>query len=526
MKKSCIGVLTGLFLFSGLFFAIRASAVSSAGGNRGKSYGVGTVKGARSTRTDISSLPGGLQRAVSETFGANDPQYRVTGSNGAYRAVNSRERLRASIGMEGFTVRKGSNEWGLRMTAWGRGSRLTKAGPGKALSNSNRVEINRGGIVEWWVNGPLGIEQGWTIAKRPHEGPDRGRLRLVLSESGNLRATVLPRGKSLSVSSSTGREVLRYAGLSAYDKTGRRLPAHFEATAKEVCVVVDDRNAAYPVRIDPWIQTAELTASGDAPYDSLGWSVAVSADGKTVVAGAPEATVGANSCQGAVYVFKEPASGWANGTQAARLTASDGAADDQLGHSVAMSADGATVIAGAECAAVGGNKDQGAVYLFKEPASGWANGTESAKLTASDMGLGGGQLGDSVAVSANGATVVATGWDASDQYSVYVFGEPASGWASMTQTAKLSESGGGVGDDGTVAISSDGATVVAGDVRYEGFEGAVYVFKKPGSGWANETETAELTASDGAEDDLGYSVAVSADGSTVAAGATFATVGG
>ena len=70
----------------------------------------------------------------------------------------------------------------------------------------------------------------------------------------------------------------------------------------------------------------ELTASDRAAYDSLGSSVALSPDGATIVAGAPDANVGGVNYKGAVYVFNEPASGWAYGygTEAARLIASDG----------------------------------------------------------------------------------------------------------------------------------------------------------------------------------------------------------
>ena len=59
--------------------------------------------------------------------------------------------------------------------------------------------------------------------------------------------------------------------------------------------------------------------------------------GDTVVAGAPFATVNGRFGQGAAYVFVKPASGWASATEAAKLTASDGAASDQLGNSVAIS---------------------------------------------------------------------------------------------------------------------------------------------------------------------------------------------
>ena len=90
---------------------------------------------------------------------------------------------------------------------------------------------------------------------------------------------------------------------------------------------VDDAGARYPLRVDPVVQQAELTASDLGGL--LGASVAIS--GNTIVAGAPEATVNGNPYQGAVYVFVKPRGGWANATQTARLTASDGAAGDGLG---------------------------------------------------------------------------------------------------------------------------------------------------------------------------------------------------
>ena len=85
-------------------------------------------------------------------------------------------------------------------------------------------------------------------------------------------------------------------------------------------------------------------------------------------------------------MFTEPASGWTNMTQTAKLTASDGTANDyvrqlsfdQQQHGGGRSAD----------ATVGANIGQGAAYVFTEPASGWANMTQTAKLTASDGAAG------------------------------------------------------------------------------------------------------------------------------------------
>jgi hypothetical protein len=112
-----------------------------------------------------------------------------------------------------------------------------------------------------------------------------------------------------------------------------------------------------------WTQAAELTASNGADGDGLGWSVAML--GGTVVAGAPNHTVGGHANQGAAYVFAEPASGWANETQTAELTASDGATNDLLGSSVGVSGD--TVVAGAPNHTVGGHARQGAAYVFAVP---------------------------------------------------------------------------------------------------------------------------------------------------------------
>jgi FG-GAP repeat len=90
--------------------------------------------------------------------------------------------------------------------------------------------------------------------------------------------------------------------------------------------------------------TAKLTASSSSGVSGLSQGISIS--GKTIVLGAPETTIGSNSGQGAVLVYHEPTTGWKTTPRfAAELTASDGAANDNLGASAAVS--GATVIGGA-----------------------------------------------------------------------------------------------------------------------------------------------------------------------------------
>ena len=113
-------------------------------------------------------------------------------------------------------------------------------------------------------------------------------------------------------------------------------------------------------------QAAELTASDGESADRLGSSIALS--GQTVVAGAPLRAVGSSAKQGAAYVFVMPPAGWSGSlVQTAKLTASNGAEQDHLGESVAVSGD--TVLAGAPDHKVGANHEQGAAYVFEEPPS-------------------------------------------------------------------------------------------------------------------------------------------------------------
>ena len=386
--------------------------------------------------------------------------------------------------------------------------------------HANRVIYSHRGLREWYANGPLGLEQGFDVVGPPTTGT--GGLVFALSLSGELR----PRVRGGAVLLSGGDASLRYTAPEASDATGRRLRAQFRLRDRQLTISVDDRGARYPVHVDPFLQQAQLTASDGAAGDGLGFSVAVSGD--TIVAGAPFHRVGANPAQGAVYVFAEHGDGWGNATQTAELTASDGAARDTLGSSVAISGD--TIVAGAPDHQVGANANQGAAYVFVKPASGWGNAIQTAELSASD-GLADDGLGSSVAAS--GDSIVAgapfhTVGSNTAQGAAYVFAQPAGGWANAQQTAELTATDGGSDDELASSLGVSGSTIVAG-APYHALgtgigQGAAYVFVEPVAGWTSATQTAELTASDARSYDfLGLSVAISAG--TVVAGAPYHQVG-
>jgi len=259
-------------------------------------------------------------------------------------------------------------------------------------------------------------------------------------------------------------------------------------------------------------QVAKLTASDGVAQENFGSSVSIS--GNTIVIGSADHSVGSNQSQGAAYVFVEPPSGWANMTQTAELTASDGAANDLFGSGIAIR--GNTLVVGAPGATVGSNSEQGAAYVFVEPAGGWQNMLQTAKLTASN-GAAQNALGASVSISSNALVAAAPGGN-DGHGAAYVFVEPEGGWANMTQTAELTASA----HAAFQAIALSGNTVVAGAPYTPGFgtqTGEALVYVRPSNGWkSTSTPNAVLTASNAVDgDELGLSVSVNRN--VVAAGA-------
>jgi hypothetical protein len=201
-------------------------------------------------------------------------------------------------------------------------------------------------------------------------------------------------------------------------------------------------------------------------------------------------------------------------TQTAKLTASDGSSDAGFG---AAAITGGTVVVGAPGGTIH-NPGPGAAYVFVKPNGGWSNMTQTAELTASD-GTDYNDFGDSVSI--NGTTVVvgaAQGGGNQGPGAAYVFVEPQTGWINMTETAKLTASDGAVGDAFGFSVSLSGNIAVIGAFVKSDETGAAYVFAEPGGGWVNMTETAKLTVATGKSSDLfGYSVSVA--GKAIVAGA-------
>jgi hypothetical protein len=214
-------------------------------------------------------------------------------------------------------------------------------------------------------------------------------------------------------------------------------------------------------------ETKELTATNGLPFSRLGISVAIS--GHTVVAGSPFDSVNKHPSQGSAAIFVESPQGWRHTTETARLTARGGAQGDSFGYAVAIA--GGTVAVGAPGKTVGGNKNQGTMYVFSRPSSGWRNSQQSATLTVVP-GVKSAYFGAGVAATSR--FVIGSGFGVDS-----VFPRPSGGWhGHLHQHSQLT--GANAFDRLGDAIAISGHKIIAGApsqaVNRHAYQGAAYVF--------------------------------------------------
>jgi hypothetical protein len=109
--------------------------------------------------TEITQLPQPLQYAVSRDLGNADPTYHISKQpDGSYFTNEPRSGVQARLQPGNLQVNAGAHSWSLSLHAWGRGEALD---PLPAASSeqldANCLSFSRGGLTEWYRNGPLGL---------------------------------------------------------------------------------------------------------------------------------------------------------------------------------------------------------------------------------------------------------------------------------------------------------------------------------------------------------------------------------
>lgn len=437
-------------------------------------------------------------------------KYAIRSSEESLLADNPAHQFNIRFMLDGTYFTPYSGEWIWEMHLLGYGGardaieRLPQIAP---TASDNRVEYRYPALTEWYLNGPLGLEQCFTIYCPP-DNTESQDIVLELSCAGNLHPKWDSHHQAIVLLDPHSKAVLSYRQLHVVDANNRMLPARFDISWRDneahIFITIDASQAVYPILVDPIIGGSKnLAASDGMSNDNFGFAVAIS--GNTVVVGAPQADTGYGANAGAAYVFVRTKTGsW---TQH-KLIASDGTANAHFGHSVAIQDN--TIIVGTPDAG------PGAVYVFVKTGTTWS---QQAKLTASN-GAVGDKFGFSVAIDSN--TLVAGAPDVSHAgYSgtIYIFVRNGTTWSQQASFYY-----GEFGDDNFgYSVGIAGNRVVIGAKGYDDVQaihqGLAFVYERSGSTWTQRKKI-QLTSGQ-YEDDFGRSVAISPNGNYVIVGCPY-----
>ena len=232
-------------------------------------------------------------------------------------------------------------------------------------------------------------------------------------------------------------------------------------------------------------QGSKFAGTGAAGPANQGWSVALSADGNTLLVGGPED----NANTGAAWVFTQSGGVWTQ--QGSKLVGAGAVGPAYQGTSVALSGDGSIALVGGP----NDNDGAGAAWVFTRSGGVWTQ--QGSKLVGSNASAPAGQ-GTALALSGDGSTLIIGGGDA------WVFTQSGGLW---TQQAELSNC-----RAQAVALSQNGNLALVSDAGAGGLGGAC-TFTRTGSVWTTQTRLGYQSPFF-----VGASVSLSADGNTAILG--------
>jgi hypothetical protein len=406
----------------------------------------------------------------------------------------------------------------LSLSDYGCAGDVRPAGTGVRTESGTRVEYRHAedDLIEWYERDARGVEQGFTLNRRPCANRDSD-LEIDVKVAG---LSPRPAVSGVELLDEHGAVRMHYTDLTARDALGKALKSTMSVKDGRIALRVASRNAVYPVVVDPelWSQEgARLGTTDGAAQDKFGTAVSVSGD--TAVVGAPTKNVGANTDQGAAYIYVRTGTVWAQ--QGSSLPRTDAASGDQFGASVSIS--GGTVVVGAPNKTVNTNTAEGAAYIYVRNGTTWTQ--QGPALPESRSARFGGSVsvsGDTVVVGApsTGGPLGQPG-----QGIAHVFVRNGTTW---TEQQALELPASGTANDAfgsSVSVSGDTAVVGASghQVGPNARQGAGYIFVRSGTVWTQQGASLGI-ANAAADDSLGSSVSISSD--TVLIGASGRGIGG
>ena len=399
-----------------------------------------------------------------------------------------------------------------------------------AIVGGNNDGNGLGAAWIWTRSGGVWTQQGPKLAGSDTVGRSGQGSSVALSADGNTAIVGAPGDnqsvgaawiwtRSVGVWFQQGPKLLIPA-LAAFTQFGSSVCLSSDGNTAVIGGINDDKGVGaawiWTRNGESWsVQGSKLVGSGFVNSPVIrsvhqGSSVALSADGNTLVVGGANDNFGA----GAIWIWTKSSSGWTQqGEKLAGAVAPDALA--YQGTSVAVSADGNIVVAG-------GNYDldqAGASWVWVRSAGVWSQ--QSTKLLGSGVDGPRAQQGASVSLSADGNTAIIGGpLDNGQVGAAWVWNRSGSVWTQPQPKLISSGAEGHASQGGAVALSADGNTAIVGGANDDPY-GAAWIWTRSAGVWSQQ---AKLIGSGSVLGNVGtarqgFSVALSADGNTAIVGA-------
>lgn len=257
-----------------------------------------------------------------------------------------------------------------------------------------------------------------------------------------------------------------------------------------------------------WTQEGpKLTGSGAAGKARVGYSVYLSADGNTALAGGPADSSGL----GATWVFERRNGSWEQAGK--KLVGTGGLGTPEQGIAVALSADGLTALVGG----AHDNTERGAGWLFARSGNAWNQIGE--KLTGTGASGSSVQEGTSVFLSADGNTGFIGGpGDVNGRGAFWVFARAP--WTQQGGKITGGDATSNAEQGNAVALTPDASTAIVGGRGDNDRVGAAWIYTRQNNVWLQQGFKLVGTGAVG-QSQQGSSVAISDDGNTAIMGGPF-----